>query len=139
MVRTKLDLNLLPFISQFERITHAKVKYCLEDMNKNFVFVIEPEQMGMALGRKASNIPRVERVLRRNIKIVAFSDDVLEFTRNLLFPLKGFDVQRNGDDIEVTADDKKVKGLIIGRERQNMKNFESIIKNFFAINNFVVK
>ncbi len=132
-------MNLFPLIAAFERVTGAKVKFCMEDPSKQLVFVVEAGQMGLALGRKASNVPKLEYALRRSVKIVAYADTVQQFALNLIFPIRDVNASMNGDVLELECMDKKVKGMLMGRSGQNIPNYEAVIRNFFPVSKIVVK
>ena len=71
-------------------------------------------------------------MLNKRIKVVEFSSDVLQFIKNMLYPLQTSGIENKDDVIEIRSD-TKTKSLIIGRNQQNLKNLISIVKRFFDI------
>lgn len=131
------DSSAMKLMSFFEEITHAKLKDCIIHLNQ-LIFIVHPGQIGKAIGKKGVNVKRLESALKKRIKIVEFSDDVTIFTKNLIYPLKVMDIKEEDKTITIYSDDTKTKGLLIGRDSQNLKNTEQTIKRHFNINKLKV-
>ncbi len=131
-MKIKYDAELLNLMSLFEKITGASLKDCFFNRDK-IVFVVQPGEMGRALGKQKSNIERVEKALNRKIKIVEFSPDKLTFIRNLMFPLKILDMSEDEGIVTIKGPDMKTKGLMIGARAQNLRNYEEIVRKYFAL------
>ncbi|HHE36880.1 MAG TPA: NusA-like transcription termination signal-binding factor [Candidatus Woesearchaeota archaeon] len=126
------NTEMLKFMNLFETLTHAKLKDCFFDREK-LVFLVEPGEMGKALGRNKANIMKLEKMLKRKIKIVEFSPNRLQFITNYLAPLRIIDIKEEGDLVIITGPDTKTKGLIIGIKAQNLRNLEKIVSKYFKI------
>jgi N utilization substance protein A len=126
------DTEVLKCMALFESITHASLKDCFFDREK-LVFLVEPGEMGKALGRNKSNIVKIEKLLNRKIKITEFNPDRLQFITNYLAPLRILDIKEEGDVVTVTGADTKTKGLIIGIKAQNLRNLEKTVSKYFTI------
>ncbi len=131
-MKIKYDAELLNLMSLFEKITGAGLKDCFFNKDK-IVFVVQPGEMGRALGKQKSNIEKVERAVNRKIKIVEFSPDKLTFIRNLMFPLKIVDMQEEDEIVTIKGPDAKTKGLMIGARAQNLRNYEEIVRKYFPL------
>jgi len=130
----KLDINSLQRMSLFERITKAQIKDCFEDeLTKQVVFVVQPAQIGKALGKKAANVKKLQQAFNRKIKIVEYNPNVEKFVGNLIFPLKAEEISSEGGVITVKGPDTKTKGLLIGRNAQTLRNIEKTVKRYFKI------
>ena len=125
----------MKLMTLFESMTGAKLKDCI--LNERLLFIVEENEIGKAIGKKGSNIKRLENMLNKRIKVVEFSPDVLQFIKNLLYPLQTSGIENNDDVIAIQAD-TKTKSLIIGRNQQNLKNLISIVKRFFDIESIKV-
>jgi transcription termination/antitermination protein NusA len=121
--------ELIGFITFFESMTHTNVKDCIE--GQQLIFVVDPGEIGKAIGRQGSNVKRLEAALNKKIKIVEFNPDVKEFVKNLISPLKA-DVTEQDGLILLSSDDTRTKSLLIGRNSQNLDNFESIVRRYFG-------
>ena len=131
MNKIKYSQDLMKFMSIFENITNAKLKDCIN--NKQFVFIVHENEIAKAIGRNGSNVRRLEIMLRKKIKVVEFNNDPLIFVRNLIAPLKAKDIKIEQETIIIQGQDRKTNGLIIGRDAQNLREYESIAKRYFPI------
>lgn len=134
----KYDREMLQTFSKFEKVTGAKLKD-VANHKDTLVFIVENGEMGKALGKGKRNIEKLRKVFNKNIKIVEFSTDEVQFVRNLLFPLKPDNVQEIGNEIIIQDSDRKTKGLIIGAKASNLRNYESIVQRYFDINEIKVR
>lgn len=131
--KIKYDNTLLKLMSFFETITQAKLKDCFVDQNSMLVFVVEPAQYGLAVGRAGSNVKRLEAVLKRKVKIVEFSGDIASFITSLIQPSKAKDISVSNDVVVITPVSSESRGYLIGRAGRNLRNYESIIRRYFPI------
>lgn len=115
----------------FESMTGAKVKDCIP--NEKLVFVIEENEMGKAIGKNGINIKRMENALKKKIKLIEFNNDVLQFVRNMVYPIEISDVKREEDNIIIQGKDTSTKAMLIGRERQNLNHLSGIVKRYFDV------
>ena len=130
-MRIKYDIKLMKFISLFESLTRAKVKDCIE--GNLLIFVVNQGEIAKAIGKKASNIYRIEKIFKRKIKVVEFNDDITIFIKNLIAPIKVENITEEEHIVTITDPDKKKKGMIIGREAINLRNHEKIVSRYFPI------
>ena len=112
-------------------MTGAKVKDCIA--NEKFIFIIEENEMGKAIGKNGVNVKRLESKLRRKIKLVEFSNDALQFVRNLIYPIEVLDVKKEEDVITIHDKDVSTRAMLIGRERQNINNLSNIVRRYFDV------
>ena len=131
MERIKYDSSLLQTMSIFEKITGTAPKDCFNDKNTNLVFVVEEESMSRAIGKGGANVKKMEGLLNRKIKILGYTPDVVQFVRNILYPLQAEDITEQEGTITITGHDSRTKGLIIGRDSQNLKSDLAIIQRYF--------
>jgi len=127
----RLNLQSIQQINLFENITGAKVKDCIND--EELIFIIEEGNIKRALGKDNANIKRLESLLKKNIKLIAYSKDVLKFVANLIYPIKPDNIDIKDGVIYITINDTKLKGKVYGRGRERLKKIELIIKKYFNI------
>lgn len=135
MTKIKYNADLIKIIPIFESITGAKLKDCI--LNERLLFIVEENEMGKAIGKKGSNIKRLENMLKKKVKVIGFSQDVLQFIKNLLYPLQIKSIENKEGTIAIQAD-TKTKALIIGRNKQNLNNSIAIVKRYFDVNDIKV-
>jgi N utilization substance protein A len=121
----------------FESLTGAKLKDCIV-VEDRVTFVVEKGNMGLAIGRHASNIRRIEGVLKKQIKIIEFDEDVRQFIRNYAYPLNMFEVTQNEKKVVIKGRDTKTKAMLIGRDRTNLKKMNEDVKRYFDIEEITV-
>ena len=127
----KITGETLKLMSLFESITRSRLKDCFVDKNEMLTFVVQPGEIGKAIGKQAINVKRLEKMLNRKIKIVEFNPDALAFVRNLIFPLRSRNVTENEGIVTIESEDTKTRGLIIGRNALNLRNFEAIAQKYY--------
>ena len=80
-VKIKFDIDLMKFISIFDKITKVHAKDCFKQGEK-LVFIVKKGKAGMPVGKKGMNIKTLEKILKKKIKIVEHSEDLIEFVKN---------------------------------------------------------
>ena len=131
MSKVKFDSDSMKLMMLFESVTGAKVKDCIA--NEKLILIMEENEMGKAIGRNGVNIKRMENKLKRKIKLVEFSDDVLKFIKNIIYPIEALDIKNEDEIITIHGKDTSSKAMLIGRERQNINHISSIVKRYFDI------
>ena len=131
MTKILYTQELMGTMALFDRITHVQLKDCFEDSNHLLTFVVNYEDLGKAVGKKALFVKRLEELFKRKIKIVGFHPDVKEFVKYLIYPLRVSLVEVENEIMILQDEDRKTKSLLIGRNAQNLRNTESIIQRYF--------
>jgi len=136
MNRIRYDLRLIKYMSLFETFTGIKAKDCI---NTNpIIFIVDENNIAKAIGKQGANVKRLERVFNRKIKIVEFNPDVLEFTKNLIYPLKVDKVYNQENTVIIDEKNSETKAKLIGRDKENLKNLTDIVKRHFDIDSIKV-
>ena len=131
MERIKYDVSLIKTMSLFETVSRTDLKDSFIDKNDLMVFVVDEQFMSRAIGKAGANVKRLESLLNRKIKILGYTPDVVQFVRNILYPLQAEDITEQEGTITITGHDSRTKGLIIGRDSQNLKSDLAIIQRYF--------
>ncbi|MEK6905545.1 MAG: NusA-like transcription termination signal-binding factor [Nanoarchaeota archaeon] len=131
MTRVILNQELMGLSSLMERITKAKVKDCFTDEEGSIFFVVAPGEIGKAIGKGASNIKRLQQELQRKIRIIEYNDNVVEFVKNIIYPLHVQSITEEQNVIIIKETNKKAKSLLIGRQGRNLKLIDRAVKRFF--------
>ena len=121
----------MKLMTLFESMTGAKVKDCISD--EKLTFIIEENEMGKAIGKNGSNIKRMENMLKKKIKLAEFSSDVLQFVKNMVYPLEVSGISQEEGIITIHGKDTSSKAMLIGRERQNINHLMDIVKRYFDV------
>ena len=130
--KIKYDTTLLKLMSFFETTTKARLRDCFVDQNDLLVFVVEPAQFGLAVGKGGANVKRLETTLKKKVKIAEYSDDVLLFTAGLISPSKARDITMADGVVTITPEPES-RSYLIGRAGKNVHNFQATIQRYFPI------
>lgn len=135
------DTDTLRLMTVFENVTHAALKDCLVDAASNCVyFVVREGKAGAAIGKNGSNVKHVESMIKRDVKIFEFSNDLEIFVKNLIPQASEVKVRADekGTVVEIKAD-RGSKAIIIGRDGKNVKIFKELLQRNHNVNDLVVR
>lgn len=128
----KFDANIMGLFSLFEYVTRSKVKDCFESQGR-MVFIVPEGEISKAIGSHGINVKKLEAKLNKKVKIAEFNSDVLMFVRNYIMPLRAQNIEQDGETIIITGPDQKTRGLMIGRNGQNLRELEDVLNRYFKI------
>jgi N utilization substance protein A len=124
MTEIVLTEDCMRLISQFERLTGAGSRDCvMDDRNNRLIFVVNPGEMGLAIGKKGSSIKKAMEVMGKKIEVVEYSPSPEQFLKNCFLPAQVTSVvleQEDGETVahvEVRPEDR---GIAIGKEGKNI-------------------
>ena len=72
-------------------------------------------------------------MLKKKVKIVEYSDDLIQFVANVVAPIKVKEIVEEDGIVTITPMDSMSRGLLIGRSAVNLRGFENIVKRFYPI------
>ncbi len=127
-----LDKNAIQSIQLFEQLTHARCKDYIPQEAMSF-FIVEPDNIGKAIGRHAVHIRQLEKALRKKIKIIEYTPELKQFVQNVIAPLEIEHFEEQDGIVLLTAKDLKTRGMLIGRSASHLRLYEAIIKRYFPI------
>ena len=131
MFTMKYDTKLIGYVTTFENYTKARVKDCFF-LGSELVFVVKEGNLGKAVGRNGVTVMKLSRQFRHKLRVIEFSQDPAIFVKNLLYPLKGFEVSLDEGRLIIRTTDSRIKGKIYGRDRSNLKWMNELLKNYFS-------
>ena len=129
------DATTLKTMALFEQVTGARLK---DFVPSELIFIIEAGDMGKAIGKNASNVKRVEQLLKKNVQLVEFSDDLSVFIKNLVVPAEVLTVENHEGVVTIRSRDPRSKGMIFGRERSRLSLMKDIVKRHFPVTDIKV-
>jgi len=137
MSEITLNEDCMHLISQFESLTGAGARDCvIDDRHDRVIFIINPGEMGLAIGKKGASIKKAMEALDRRVEVVEYSDDLIQFIRNCFLPAQVLSIEFEGEDeervaqVEVGEDDR---GLAIGKEGKNISKAKQLLRRQFDI------
>jgi N utilization substance protein A len=124
MVEVKLTEDCMRLISQFESLTGAGSRDCVVDeRNSRLIFVINPGDMGLAIGKKGASIKKASEVMGKKIEVVEYNSDPEQFIKNCFLPAQVTSIIFEGEpeeqtvQVEVRDEDR---GIAIGKDGKNI-------------------
>jgi len=143
MSEDKITLEELRYLSIFQDLTDALPYRCIIDEEGNrLIFLVKPEDVGKAIGRRGSKIKVLSGIFKKNVEVVAYSDELEEMIKNLFPGVKILDVsinERDGRKIIVLKVAEEDKGRAIGREGRNIKRARLVLKKLFGVDNVIIR
>jgi len=124
MVEVKLTEDCMRLISQFESLTGAGSRDCVvDDRNERLIFVVNPGDMGLAIGKKGASIKKASDVMGKKIEVVEYNSNPEQFLKNCFLPAKVTSIVFSGEDdarsatVDVSDEDR---GIAIGKNGKNI-------------------
>ena len=127
------DQQLIELRAMFEKKTGSHVKDCFYDKNEKLTFIVEAGEMGKALGKGKMHLFSLQDALGKKIRVVEYTDDRIQFIRNMIAPLQVKDIEDQGDIVILHGVDMKTNGLLIGKQARNLRNLEWMVNKFHAV------
>jgi N utilization substance protein A len=131
-IKIKFDIDIMKFISLFDKVTKVHAKDCFKQESR-IVFIVNEGMAGKAVGKAGMNIKKLEKILNKKVKIVEYNPDLIRFVNNVIHPLKAKEISEEKGIVTIIPVDSQTRGYLIGREAVNLRAFESIIKRYFDI------
>lgn len=123
-----------------ERVTGAKATDVVRKED-GVVFVVEPGDLGRAIGKQGAAIKRLRGVLDRKVEIVEYDADLPKFIGNLFLPALVTGVSEAdvmGKKILQVRVDPDKKGLAIGKGGEKVKRARLLVNRLFGVDDLKV-
>ncbi len=136
----KITADEMRYIALFESVSGASVKDCIVDEEQGrVIFIVNPGQVGVAIGRGGRNIHTLEKMTGKKQEIIEYSEDPAQFIKNALKPAVVKEVRvserADGKKIAVVTVSAKDKGVAIGKNGKNAERLRFLAKRYFNIQN----
>ncbi|MDD1677658.1 MAG: NusA-like transcription termination signal-binding factor [Methanomicrobiales archaeon] len=119
-----LTEDCMRHISQFETLTGASSRDCIiDDRNQRIIFVVNPGEMGRAIGKKGASIKNASEEMGKRIEVVEYSPNPEQFLRNCFLPAQVTEVEfvnENDDRIAIVSVRDEDRGIAIGKDGKNI-------------------
>jgi N utilization substance protein A len=140
----KLTTEEIRYIGLFEQITKVRAKDCVTDeiSNSLVTFVVDEDKMGLAIGREGRNMKILKKIIKKDVNLVAFSEDPLQLAKNALAPAvaeKVEIVEKNGKKVIVVTMDYENRKLAIGKGGRRIRNAKKIVQRHHGIDDIVFR
>lgn len=119
-----LTEDCMRIISQFESLTGASSRDCIiDERNDRIILVVNPGEMGKAIGKKGASIKRASEEMGKKIEVVEYSMNPEQFLKNCFLPARITSVEfmdLNGEKIAKVGVRDEERGIAIGKEGKNI-------------------
>ena len=132
------DSQMMQLMALFDKITGANLKDCILK-DGSALFIVEENNVGKAVGKQGANVRKLEKALKRKVKIVEYNNDVTMFVKNLYVPLKASYIEVKDGVVYVSPADNQTRGQMIGRNASTLRHVEEIVKRYFDINEIKIE
>jgi len=141
--QVKITPDEFRYMALLNELTGATVRDCIvEEENNRVIFLVNPEDVGKAIGPKGFFVQRLKRILNKNIEIVGYSDNLEEQVKYALAPARIKEVKLttrpDGSKVLYVAVDPADKGIAIGKNGKNVQRARLILKRHFDIDSVVI-
>ncbi|MGA8844848.1 MAG: NusA-like transcription termination signal-binding factor [Nitrososphaeraceae archaeon] len=141
--KIKLTSDELRLMSLFQNITGAVARDCIVDEKMDrVIFIVNKGQMGLAIGKGGSTIKQLQNVVSRKVELVEYSDDPIEFLKNVLNSEMINEIKINdrldGSKQAVVVVDSRKKGIVVGKEGRNAEKARLLARRYFQITNVMI-
>jgi N utilization substance protein A len=96
----------------------------VDDRNERLIFVINPGDMGLAIGKKGASIKKASEVMGKKIEVVEYNNNAEQFLKNCFLPAQVTSILfEEGEDDQKTATVEvrdEDRGIAIGKEGKNI-------------------
>ncbi len=136
---SKLTADEMWYVTTFEDVTGATVKDCIKNSDE-IIFVVKKGDVGLAIGKKGTNINRARKKLGKKINIIEHSEDPVEFVKSLFQSLRVEEGRMdNGNDkvIRVTIDERDKK-TAIGARGKNLHKIKMLARRCHSIEDVII-
>jgi N utilization substance protein A len=136
----KITCDEMRYIALFESVSGAGVKDCIiDEEQERAIFIVNPGQVGVAIGKGGRNIHTLERMTGKKHEIIEYSEDPVQFIKNALKPAQVREVRvserTDGKKMAVVTVNPKDKGVAIGKNGKNAERLRFLAKRYFDIQN----
>ena len=141
--KIRLTGDEMRYIALLESLTGAIAKDCIID-NKGdrIIFVVKLGNAGRAIGKHGSRIKLMRRMVKKDIEIVEYADNPIEFIKNSFAPARVKEVRiterLDNKKVAVVTIDYRDKGIAIGKNGKTAERTRLLARRYYQIDNVVI-
>ena len=144
MAEITISEDAMRMIAQFENLTGAGARDCIvDDKFGRILFVINPGEMGLAIGKKGASIKKASDAFGKKVEVVEYNADKVQFIRNCFLPVQiqtiTFEKDEEENEIAYIDVPEENRGLAIGKEGRNIIKAKKLALRQFNIVNVELK
>ncbi|MBR1368029.1 transcription elongation factor NusA [Methanocalculus chunghsingensis] len=124
------------YIEELRILTKSTAIDCIiDDRFDRVIYIIQPGDMGIAIGKHGDNIRKMQKVLGKRIEMVEYTEDPTEFIRNIFKPAEVTAVHLSENEhngIGITVRSKSDVGIAIGKGGCTIEKARIITRRFLG-------
>jgi N utilization substance protein A len=129
IMAVKLGIESIRTIALFEKVTNVHARDCLIT-EECVYFLVDPDKIGLAIGKNGSVIKEVRKILGRQVKLFGHCSKPEDMIRGMIPNTRG--ITLNDGNIIVSIPPKE-KVAVIGKNGRNIKAIKEIMARHFSI------
>ncbi|MBC7091126.1 MAG: NusA-like transcription termination signal-binding factor [Nitrososphaeria archaeon] len=129
----------LELLSLFQRVSGVTARDCVIDNKMNrVIFLVNPNEIGLAIGRKGSCVRALENIIKKPVEIVAYSEDPVQLIKNVLNPKYISEVRlserADGSKIAIVVlVSPRFQGAVVGLGGKHAEKARLLVRRYFDI------
>ena len=130
--------EILELMGLFARATGADVKDCFEHDGVLY-FVVAEGNIGKAVGKGGQTVKDLQDRLNKKIRVLEFHSNLVEFIKNIIYPLKADTIEENNGVVVLRSTDRSTRAILIGRNAKNLNRVKDAAKRYFQVEDIKVE
>lgn len=132
------DAELMKSIALLENLGKVKIKDLFQ-YNGMLCCIVDKKDVSLLIGAGGRKIKNIQSMFNKRIKVVGYSDDIKEFVKDFIYPMKVDEIKHEEKNLILKCDDRKTKGLLIGRGKIGLTNLHDVVSRYFKIENIKIE
>lgn len=134
MIQIKYDTSMMKYFTIFENITRVAAKDCFP-VNETIIFFVGRGNAKIAVGKQGVNIKKLSSMINKEVKVIEFSNEVIDLVKNIIFPLKAVSVEIATDNenqkvINIAFKSSKERRFLLDNNQKKLRLLKEIVKRY---------
>jgi N utilization substance protein A len=134
-MKLTLDQEQIQTINIFQTVTGCSAVDCVNE-DEILFFVVGEGQYGLAVGKNGMKIKNAEKMFKKNIRVIEYSQNLETFAKNLVPEAQEISVSDEVVTIKLKPTDR---AKVIGRQGRNIKIIKLFLEHLFDIKDVRIK
>jgi N utilization substance protein A len=137
----KLSGTEIGCISTFQRLTKANAKDCIISDDGSIVFIVNKNDMGLAIGKKGANVKQSSKILKKDVSVVEYSENPVKFIKNVMYPIRTKTINIEDKAQKTVAKisvERRDRASAIGSKGKNINRVKKIVTRHHDIDDVVI-